>query len=70
MRHWNVRTSANMMQLATKLRGTLIGCTDSPSRGVGAPHQCPRVNETRSGREGGGGLSRTETLPVMEACSH
>ena len=26
-----------------------MGCADPPSKGVGAPHQCSRVNEQRSG---------------------
>ena len=28
---------------------TMVGCADPPSKGVGAPNQCSRVNEKRSG---------------------
>ena len=32
-----------------RLERTLMGCADPPSKGVGAPHQCSRVNRKRSG---------------------
>ncbi len=35
-----------------RLERTLMGCADPPSKGVGAPHQCPRVNSKRSGCRG------------------
>ena len=34
-----------------------MGCADPPSKGAGAPHQCSRVNEQRSGGGLGGGSS-------------
>ena len=32
-----------------RLERSLMGCADPTSKGVGAPHQCSRVNKTRSG---------------------
>ena len=32
-----------------QLERTLVGCADPPSKRVGAPHQCSRVNQKRSG---------------------
>ena len=32
-----------------RIEGTLMGCADPPSKGVGASHQCSRLNKKRSG---------------------
>ena len=48
---WN-RTSAYSGRgsvLPNSTKRTLMGCADPPSKGVGAPHQCSRVNKKRSG---------------------
>lgn len=54
--HWNVQPHVSMNEVASLLpnrdsRGTWVVLPTPYSKGVGAPQQCPRVNETWSGWE-------------------
>ena len=44
-----------------RIERTPMGCADPSSKGVGAPHQCSRVNKNEVD---GGSLSRTFTLAI------
>ena len=50
MSHRNVQPHVSINEVAcNQTEKTLMGCADPLSKGVGAPHQCSRVHEKRSG---------------------
>ena len=50
MSHQNGKPHVSINEVACyRTERTLIGCANPPSKGIGAPHQCSRVNEKRSG---------------------
>ena len=54
MSHRNVRMSAHKVAEVACYRAgrPLVGCVGPSSKGVGAPHQCPRVNQKPKWRKG------------------
>ena len=76
MSHWNVQLQVSINEIACyQTERTLMGCADPPSKGVGAPHQCSRVNENRRGEssladsevKSNLSLSKFQTL-IMPSC--
>ena len=50
MSHKNVQPHVSINEVACyRSERTLMGFAEPPSKGVGAPHQCSRVNEHQSG---------------------
>ena len=50
MNHRNVQPHVSINEVACyRTERTLAGCSDPASKGVGAPHQCPRFNQKRRG---------------------
>ena len=49
-----------------RLERTLMGCADPPSKRVGGPHQCSRVNKNRSGLGGSALTQRAWVRPGLQ----